>query len=141
MDMTTVWSGLPSISTRILKPGLNGDFQMHNLAVAVTALEVSGAIQGCAGCRFCRGSQDELPGRYEIRSFQGRRFILDGAHNAEAASSVVDTLKESKVKLPVVLVTSRLTGHDARQFYEALKPVVGQAIVLSGGLFQVNGSL
>ncbi len=59
-----------------------------------------------------------LPGRMEKREFQGTTIILDGAHNAEAAKALVESLQE--LKLNWILVSNMLEGHDPLKFYEPL---------------------
>ncbi len=111
-----------------LEPGIKGVVQGHNLAVAIQALEVTGTIrdkhQLAKGALFAH-----LPGRLEKREYRGRTIILDGAHNAEAAKQLVETIHQEWMGSGLALVTGRLEGHDHKRFFDALSSVVGKAYV------------
>jgi len=98
-----------------LNPTLTGDRVGHNLALAVFACHLAGAIKdpGAVG----DGVREAwLPGRYDVRSIKGVPVIFDGAHNADAARILVKSLPG-----PVRLVSNMLSGHEVAPFYEAFK--------------------
>ncbi|MEX2243037.1 MAG: folylpolyglutamate synthase/dihydrofolate synthase family protein [Fimbriimonadaceae bacterium] len=118
-----------------LKPGLFGRIQGHNLAVAVAAMEAAGAIEDKS--KLAEGAaRAALPGRFERVTYQGRTFILDGAHNPQAAETLVSLLHEAGIQTPVPLVTGRIEGHEVRPFYEALGPVVAKTYVAKVDFFR-----
>lgn len=98
--------------------GLRGRRQPHNAAIALAMLEAAGRPlepQAVAeGLRLAR-----LPGRFEVRIYQGITFVFDGAHNADAAAELAANLRAAGFG-SCVLVTNMVTGHDARSFYEPL---------------------
>ncbi|MBI3721286.1 MAG: hypothetical protein HY248_01930, partial [Fimbriimonas ginsengisoli] len=69
-----------------------------------------------------------LPGRVQQTEVEGVRFVLDGAHNADAARSLRGTLAGL---LPggsrVVLLTGMVQGHDPEAFYRELAPIAAAA--------------
>jgi dihydrofolate synthase/folylpolyglutamate synthase len=108
-----------------LSPALKGPIQKHNLALAVAALDAAGAIRdrvqlpAGAAKAYC-------PGRFERRG----QFILDGAHNPQAAEILVEILRsEGFAEKSLVLLTSMVNGHESEAFYRALAPMVKQAVV------------
>jgi dihydrofolate synthase/folylpolyglutamate synthase len=113
---------------RGMTPGIKGAMQGHNLAIAVAALERVNAVRDQS--QLARGaSSASLPGRFEVREHQGRTFILDGAHNPEAAKHLVQTLEDEWMLRPMPLITGRLEGHEVRPFFGALQPAVSKAYV------------
>jgi dihydrofolate synthase/folylpolyglutamate synthase len=117
---------------RDMTPGIKGAMQGHNLALAVAALESVGAVRDQS--QLARGAlAASLPGRFEVRKHNGRTFILDGAHNPEAAQHLVQTLEDEGMLRPMPLITGRLEGHEVRPFFEALSPVVERAFVAGIG--------
>ena len=118
-----------------LRPGLFGKIQGHNLALAVAAMDAAGAIKDKS--KLAAGAaRTTLPGRFERVACQGRTFILDGAHNPQAAETLVSLLHEAGVRTPMPLITGRIEGHEVRPFYEALKPVVSRAYVAKIDFFR-----
>lgn len=107
-----------------LSSGIPGVAQPHNLAVALAALHAAGAV---------RGPQDEealrrgtalasIPGRMETRRAAGREWILDGAHNPQAARTVVRSLTPGN--MPRTLLAGMLSGHDAVPFFREFSGIV-----------------
>jgi dihydrofolate synthase/folylpolyglutamate synthase len=66
-----------------------------------------------------------IPGRFEERTIDGQRWVLDGAHNAPAAAALAAGLMQEGYR-EVNLVTGMLTGHDPEHFAETLAPCVRQ---------------
>ncbi|MBX7132145.1 MAG: hypothetical protein K1X67_05630, partial [Fimbriimonadaceae bacterium] len=85
------WVEGPGFRYDGLHPGIRGAVQPHNLAVAIAALHAAGAVRDPSQISEGAG-RTRLPGRMEERWVDGKLWILDGAHNAESAQSVVDSL-------------------------------------------------
>lgn len=126
-----------------LQLGIPGSMQGHNMALAVAACDLAGATRTLGG--LTRGTaRASIPGRFEIRRCQDRTFILDGAHNADAAHVLAQSLSTylGFGRLPgspgasepmyrrgkVILVSGMVAGHEPGGFYEPLKDLVDQAI-------------
>jgi len=117
----------PSNTYSGLKSGLYGRWQPHNLALALAALEASGARRSVD--QVHKGAaRASAPGRFQVVEALGRRFILDGAHNAEAAESLRDSLESWRANKgsKLVLVSGMVAGHDPLHFYEPLAEIVDE---------------
>lgn len=111
-----------------IHPRLRGSIQLQNAALAIAACDAAGAIDDPS--RVADGVRKAwLPGRFEQVEYGGRRFILDGAHNPDAAKALLQTLKEESIELPVPFITGRVDGHDCRSFYEVLQGSISSAFV------------
>lgn len=105
--------------------GLAGERQPHNAALALQALEAAGALDGVPEEAIRHGlAEAYCPGRYEKQG----RFILDGAHNPQAAEVLVESLRADGIER-VPIVTSMVNGHESELFYAALAPLATQAFV------------
>jgi dihydrofolate synthase/folylpolyglutamate synthase len=103
-------------STINLKPGLFGEIQLHNAAVAFSALELAHCIKDRKALE--EGfSKAYLPGRFQKIEFKGKRFILDGAHNADSAAVLQRLLIEAGIH-PKICITGMLSGHSPEEFYQ-----------------------
>lgn len=119
----------PTHTYNELIPGIRGYAQGHNAAIAIVALEIIGAIKKPE--KINTGIESaSLPGRFEILEYQQRRFILDGAHNPEAAKHFVNTLRESGFRGKYKLITGRVEGHESIPFFKALKQVIEKSYVV-----------
>ncbi len=118
-----------------LRIGIPGALQGHNLALAVAAMDAAGATSTLKGMQL--GSRRaSIPGRFQRVLWQGRTIILDGAHNADAARVLKESLSQLewsllgpdvKSKRKIVLVTGMVAGHDMLSFYAPLLEVVDSA--------------
>lgn len=121
-----------------LVPGIPGAMQHHNMALAVAAIDAAGAGRTLRGyVDGCRNAS--IPGRFERMKFAGVNFIMDGAHNPEAAENLVQSLADfewrlasTDVKRPtrIVLLTGMVAGHEPLDFYRVLAPKVATAHVV-----------
>lgn len=105
----------PTRSFTDLQIAIPGSKQAQNLAISVAALEAAGEQLDEQAIR--RGAAEaRIPGRMQRVTWQGRSFLLDGAHNEEAAQALAASLGPGNR----TLITGMLAGHDARPFYRAL---------------------
>ena len=109
-----------------LTPGIKGAIQDHNLALAVAACDAAGATRTLSGLQ--RGAANaSIPGRFEIRKIKGKTVILDGAHNADAAQVLVESLRTLVSFRRILLVTGMVEGHDPAEFYKWFAGVASAA--------------
>ena len=104
-------------------PKLAGPHQVGNMAVAIAACDAAGAIVS-PECVSKGVESVRLPGRMERRKVGTTTFILDGAHNQDAAAMLALTLSNSADKIPVV--AGMLAGHDPVAFFEPLKALISE---------------
>jgi dihydrofolate synthase/folylpolyglutamate synthase len=98
------------------------------MALAVAAIDASGAFVSEAGVR--RGCLDAYaPGRFERRNIANQEWILDGAHNGEAAEVLAETIR-NRNKGPFVVITGMVEGHDPERFYRPLLDFIDEALVV-----------
>jgi dihydrofolate synthase/folylpolyglutamate synthase len=65
------------------------------------------------------------PGRFQRVTSRGKEWVVDGAHNAEAAAELVSAIQNaygSNSRLRVVF--GMVKGHDAARLFSVLAPVV-----------------
>lgn len=104
---------------------LLGLHQARNAALAVAAaqlLEVPPA-DIAAGV-----AQTRWPGRLEPIPFAGRTFLLDGAHNLQAAQALAEALRALALT-PVRLIFGLSADKDAGELVDALEPVTREVIL------------
>ena len=113
-----------------LKPGIKGHMQDHNLALAVAALDA--AQVSISWLAFNDAPQYvSAPGRFEKVPHKGKRFLLDGAHNPDAAKVLVHSLRDYlKENQNVILLTGMVAGHEPEVFYKELEPLIKSAHVV-----------
>jgi len=104
---------------------LLGLHQARNVALAVIAAQLLGVDEeaireGVARTRWA--------GRLEPLPFRGRTFLLDGAHNPDAAAALARTL-EALGAAPVRLVFGASSDKDVEGTVRALERSVGEVIL------------
>jgi dihydrofolate synthase / folylpolyglutamate synthase len=118
----------PAGSVGGLRCGIRGSIQPHNMALAVAAMEGSGAARDADA--LAQGAEKaRLPGRMETRLVGSTPVVLDGAHNAEAAIELRKSLEEEFPEARFVLVCGMVQGHEALSFLETIAPLVENAHV------------
>lgn len=111
---------------------LLGDFQLGNCALAVTALEWMRESLGLpltpdvirAGLEKTR-----WPGRCQVVS-RDPIFMVDVAHNPDAAQALAGFLKKFRGDKPVALICGMLADKDAEGFFRLLRPVVDACVLV-----------
>lgn len=105
-----------------LNPGLKGVNQPHNMAVAIAACDVAELIQDQR--KVMHGvAKASAPGRMQTVTYQGRRFLLDGAHNHDAAVALAQSCQGMG---SICLLTGMLEGHIAGEFYDPLSQLADE---------------
>lgn len=90
-----------------LSVSLLGEFQRRNMAVAVAALDAAGLR--IPDSVLSKAFQNlKVPGRMEVIS-ESPKVILDGAHNAQAAKAIAETIGQCRV------IYSAATGHNPKE--------------------------
>ncbi len=107
-----------------------GNHQMENAALAIRAWETLGPIGLSASDEAIRKglSDATLPGRFERITYEGRTWILDGAHTPVAAAALADALL-AEFGRPVGVIAGMLRDKHPGPFFAALAPAVGELIV------------
>lgn len=104
---------------------LIGAHQGHNAALAMLAAQALGV----GPVAIKRGlAQTRWPGRLEPLSYQGRTFLLDGAHNLEAATRLAEAVQALQIA-PLPLIVAVSADKDLAAITSALAKVASQVIV------------
>lgn len=97
-------------------PGLAGEMQGHNMALAVAAFIAAGGEATDEQLR--RGAAAAfVPGRFQVVEAFGTRILLDGAHNGESAQLLRKSLDQKYANECIVLLTNMVQGHDPADVY------------------------
>ena len=111
---------------------LLGDFQLHNVALAITALEwlrdhldlplpPDVIRRGLESTRW--------PGRCQVVR-RDPVFLVDVAHNPDAAQALAAFLKKFRGDRPVALICGMLSDKDAAGYFRLLRPVVDASLLV-----------
>ncbi len=124
------WSGLSlglesPLGRALVTTPLLGLHQAPNVALAVVAAQVLGA----SGAAVAAGAaQTRWPGRLEPLQARDRTFLLDGAHNPQAARALARALRALGVA-PAKLVFGVSADKDVAEIVAALEPSVSEVIL------------
>jgi dihydrofolate synthase/folylpolyglutamate synthase len=118
----------PRREHRGIKPGIRGAKQEVNVSLAIAAMDAAGATNEEDAMR-AGAARAFIPGRFQELEFQGRRILLDGAHNAEAAQVLRKSLEDLYPGRRLLLVTNMLQGHGVPEFYGPIRELVDHAFV------------
>ena len=124
------WSGVrctvasPLATVQVTTP-LLGLHQARNVALAVAAAQQLGVAAGVVQEGVAR---TRWAGRLEPLRYQDRTFLLDGAHNPQAALALADALAKLSAA-PVMLIFGAAADKDLTGLVTALEPVTSQVIV------------
>ena len=111
---------------------LLGDFQLGNCALAVTALEW---LRDSLGLPLTQDvvraglEKTRWPGRCQVVS-RDPVFLVDVAHNPDAARELAAFLKKFRGDQPVALICGMLSDKDAEGFFRLLRPVVDACVLV-----------
>ncbi len=124
------WSGVqcevasPLGTAQVTTP-LLGLHQARNVALAVAAAQQLGVSDKA----IRKGTaQTRWAGRLEPLPHENRTFLLDGAHNPQAAAALADTIRRLDAA-PVTLMFGAAADKDLSGLVEALAPATSQIIV------------
>lgn len=111
---------------------LLGDFQLGNCALAVAALEwMRNSLGLPLAPDIIRAGLEKArwPGRCQVVS-RDPIFLVDVAHNPDAAKALAAFLKKFRGDKPVALICGMLSDKDAEGFFRLLRPVVDACVLV-----------
>jgi dihydrofolate synthase/folylpolyglutamate synthase len=108
---------------------LEGDFQRHNVALAVRAAKaLRRTLRRITPASIERGvAATRWRGRLEHFSFAGKEIWIDGAHNLHAARAIAPFV-DTHLSRPRTLVFGIMQDKDVRGVIETLVPLFDRAI-------------
>lgn len=102
-------------------PALRGDIQLDNAASALAALAILADRLPVSRGAIERGlTRVSLPGRFQVIARNGTEWILDVAHNSDAAVTLSGRLGELPARSPTIAVLGVLADKDWRAIAESL---------------------
>lgn len=111
---------------------LLGDFQLANCALAITALEwLRDELGWPLSDDVVRAGLEKTrwPGRCQVAS-RDPVFLVDVAHNPDAAQALAAFLKRFRGERKVALICGMLADKDAEGFFRLLRPVVDACVLV-----------
>lgn len=111
---------------------LLGDFQLANCALAIAALEwMREELKVPLSTDVVRAGlgKTSWPGRCQVAS-RDPIFLVDVAHNPDAAQALAAFLKKVRGDKPVALICGMLSDKDAEGFFRLLRPVVDACVLV-----------
>jgi dihydrofolate synthase/folylpolyglutamate synthase len=112
-----------------IRTGMVGTMQGHNLALALAALEMAGAAVTDEQARL-GAERAYAPGRFQVVRNRNTTFVLDGAHNSDAAEVLQASMTKAYAGRRVVLLTNMVRGHEPSEFYSPLASTSSEAHVV-----------
>jgi len=109
--------------------GLNGAHQRMNAAVALRALEMAG-LEIAPEHRAEGLRRVEWPGRFQRVTRGERAFVLDGAHNPEAARTLAGTWRELHGDSRPQVILGVVRDKDASGICRELAAVAGEFVIV-----------
>jgi dihydrofolate synthase/folylpolyglutamate synthase len=118
---------------------IHGDYQAHNAAVALAAVETFLAGPGAGDAQVSTAGLDvdlvraafadvDSPGRLEVVR-RDPTVIVDGAHNPAAAQVVAENVEEAFGFSRLVGLVAILDDKDAEGILGALEPVLAEVVI------------
>lgn len=120
------WSSRSPISQIRIEPSLEGEYQLHNMALAIQACLLLGVMP-----HVCEQAVKSVrwPGRLETVVWQGRQLLLDAAHNPQGIRSFA-TYVRSRGLHGLPMIFGVLDTKNWRAMLRELSQVVGEFIVV-----------
>jgi dihydrofolate synthase/folylpolyglutamate synthase len=112
---------------------LLGDYQLENAATAIAAtMALNDAGFSVSEDSIVQGLKDvRWAGRLEVVEHEGRRVVIDGAHNPYSVTRLVEALREYvDLEGRVILVFAALGGHSAIGMLSALAPLRPETLIV-----------
>ena len=114
-----------------LRSGLSGGYQADNSSIALATLEIL-ADHGFEvdDHALRKGLQDvRWPGRLEYQVLNGRRYLLDGAHNPAGVISLKESLENEFPYQKLILVWASMVDKDIKKSLLPLAPLADTIIL------------
>ncbi len=106
---------------------MNGRHQVQNATVAIKTLEVSKLLEE----HTLRHTLKEVvnPGRFEVISYEGKKVVLDGAHNVSGMSVLAMTLEDYLPNEEMIGVIGILDDKEREKMVEKIHHFFGKVYV------------
>ncbi len=109
--------------------GLLGKHQAQNAALAVAAMKALPAFRGDEASIASGLLHARWAGRFELVDLAGKAVIFDGAHNAHAMRTLVDTWKSCYGEVKPCCIFAAAEDKDVGAVLSLLAPLVGRWVL------------
>lgn len=110
---------------------LPGEFQLDNLALALSALEYVAQRDGWQtdddAIRLALGKVT-LPGRFEVREYKNKMLIMDGSHNPQKMAALVGAFRERCPDKQATVILAIGSTKDVSATLHELSPIASRII-------------
>jgi dihydrofolate synthase/folylpolyglutamate synthase len=135
------WYGRRIELNGLQRPALQGDVQLANAAAVLAVIEALGLDHLLESAHVSDAlASIDLPGRFQVID---NRWILDVAHNPQAAAVLVDRLNERQIEGRITAIVGMLADKDVEGFVVPLRDIVDSwiAVSITGSRAQSAGKL
>lgn len=108
---------------------LYGEHQVKNAVLALTAAEKTGAVDLSSMVRGLDCAK--MPGRFQMEKVKGKRVVFDVAHNREASTVLVDSLRSRFPDKAVLMVIGIMKDKDMADMLSTLVKCADSALFCS----------
>ncbi len=111
---------------------LVGDYQIENVATAVTAVELlRDRAYDVSDESIEQGVKDVCwPARFQVYERDGKTITVDGAHNPYSVSRLADTIRQLIDPGRVILIFGSLGGHSAEGMLEGFAKLAPEVVAV-----------
>lgn len=122
-EIQFAYPGIGTVTTH-----LTGAYQVENACLAIKVLK---EVLKIADQTIIRGIEKTVwPGRFEIVGEQPL-FIIDGAHNEDAAFKLRQTVENYFTNIPITYIIGVLADKEHKKVLEAMLPYAGAAFTVT----------
>jgi len=117
-----------------LEIGMAGRHQIKNCVNAIAAVDMAGTpYSGVSDENILLAAADCFwPGRLEVRTWKGRRVLLDGAHNPHALETLANALRDIDIRpSDVTVVWTMMKDKDIGACVNLI-PFLGSRVICAG---------
>ena len=126
------WRGRRAMLEGLAMPSLFGSVQLRNASAVLAACEAMQFDKLLAPDTIDRAlGRIEVPGRFQWVEKGRRRWLLDVAHNPDAARVLGDSLAQLAHPGPVTAIIGVLADKDAAGIIDALRPRVARWVAVT----------
>lgn len=125
------WEGLRTSFEDLPPPALAGGRQVGNAAAVLAVLEALASRLPVSHKALAQGLEGvALPGRFQRITAAGVEWIFDVAHNAAAAATLAENLKELKPADRTIAVFGALKDKDAAAIVATVAPAIDEWLLV-----------
>ena len=129
-DSSWDWRGLEIELADLDVPALPGRHQLENAAAVLALLEATGCLEPLDVSTVNDALADvSIEGRSQRIDALGRRWLVDGAHNAASAAALGETLRDLAPAGALTVILGILSDKDAAAIVAAIAPYVERWIL------------